>query len=115
MSAMPSRAWKIGAGIIKERSAPATTNGTAPTTRVSASLRSTSPYWMNASAELESPKDSLMRPIFTSVWESSVSPASRGKMKMRNGTNSAEPLIPTVLTMVAPRRKNRKRHQYSSQ
>jgi len=64
--------------------------------------------------ELESPNDSLMSPIFTSVSASSGW-ANSGKTKMRNGTNSALPLMPTVLTIVAPVRKNGNSHQYSNQ
>jgi hypothetical protein len=56
-----------------------------------------------------------MSPTFTSVSGVSVSPASSGKTKMRNGTNSAEPLIPTVLTTVAPVTKAIQSHQYSNQ
>ena len=81
---------------------------------VSASRRSTSPYWMKAIDELDRPNDSLMSPTFTMVSGSSGN-ASSGKMKMRNGTNSADPLMPTVLTMVAPMRKKTESHQYSNQ
>src|SRR6056297_2863646 len=114
MSAMPRSAWNSGSGMTNERSAPPTTKGTPPNTSDSERRRSTSPYWMNASDELDRPNDSLMRPIFTSVVGSSGY-ATSGKTKMRNGTNSADPLIPTVLTTVAPRVNTANSHQYSVQ
>jgi hypothetical protein len=79
---------------------------------------------MNANAELERPNDSLISPTLTIVsgdngGSVSVSGESRiantGYRKIRNGTNNAEPLIPTVLTIVAPSRNTGNSHQNSSQ
>ena len=65
---------------------------------------------MKASAELDSPKDSLISPTFTMVSGSSGL-ATSGNRKIRKGTNSADPLIPTVFTIVAPSMKQGNSHQ----
>jgi len=69
---------------------------------------------MNASDELESPKRLAEQPDFHQRL-GLEGYANSGKTKMRKGTNSAEPLIPTVLAMVAPMTNGIQSHQYSSQ
>ncbi len=97
------------------KNAPITTNGNAVRIALRAMVRSTSPKERKARAELERPKDSVTSPNWTVSLGSSGVPEISGKSRIKNGTKSAAPLIPTVFTTRAMIKAVGNIHQYWNQ
>jgi len=79
---------------------PAITKGAAVKIVRKPNFLSIRPNHQNASAELERPKDSVIN-ARTTLCPVVKGVANKGNNKIKNGTNKAEPLIPTVLTVIA--------------